>query len=130
MSHQVCGTGHAVLFSGWWVQEDLQAEAAAAAAAVQAELTASAEAGGTTISALGTCNALRAALVEHATTLQKWGVSMQLEGVRQGSAVRRLVEREKRLATLQEAEAALAGRSDAVQRAEAHLVELKVRHAC
>lgn len=76
--------------------------------------------------ALGACSALRAALVEHATALQKWAVAMQLEGVRQGSAVRRLVERESRLVELREAEAALAGRSDSVQRAEASLSEAQV----
>lgn len=100
---------------------------------MQAELTASAEAAGTPTGALGTCSALRAALVEHATALQKWAVAMQLEGVRQGSAVRRLVEREARLAELHEAEAALAGRSESVQRAEACLSEAQVRlndHSC
>lgn len=108
-------------------QEDLQAAAAAAAAAVQAELTASAEAAGTPMASLGACSALRAALVEHSTALQKWAVSMQLEGVRQGSALRRLAEREARLAELRQVEAALTGRSDAVQRAEASLAEAKVR---
>lgn len=109
------------------VQEDMQASAAAAAAAVQAELTSAERAADATpVDALRACSMLRAALAEYTTELQRWAVSLKVESVRQGSASKRLLEREDAALAVRERESALAEQQAAVSRTEADLQAMQV----
>lgn len=90
------------------MQDDLQSLAAAAASAVQMQLTAAEDAADAQpVDALKACSALRAALAGHTTELQRWAVSLHVESVRQSSASKRLAEREAATAEIRALEAAV-----------------------
>lgn len=98
------------------MQDDLQALAAAAASAVQIQLTAAEDAANAQpVDALNACSALRAALAGHTTELQRWAVSLQVESVRQNSAAKKLAEREEVAAELRALEATIEEQKSAVR---------------
>lgn len=110
------------------VQDDILSLAAAAASALQTQLTAAEDAADSQpADALKACTALRAALTRHATELQRWAVSLQVESVRQSSAAKKLAEREEAAAELQALEATLDAQKATVQREKIDLVAQQVR---
>lgn len=110
------------------MQEDLQDLAAAAASAVQQNLSAAEDAAHSPpVDALKACSALRASLVDHAAELQRWAVSLQVESVRQSSASKKLAEREAAAAKLAEVEAEIEVQKAAVKKDNE---EIRVKKVC
>lgn len=110
------------------MQDDLQSLAAAAASAVQMQLTAAEDAtDAQPVDALKACSALRAALAGHTTELQRWAVSLQVESVRQSSAAKKLMEREVAASEIRELEAAVEAQRSAARREKDDLIVKQVR---